>query len=293
MAQGMCDCGMRDLVTDVACGDTVCRQCGVVVEAHMFDEHLENYSDQAGPRAGPAESWLLPSRPVVIDRGPGRRRVAANPDPLAHVREMFVVVEGMGRAFSKDVQDTAKMLCRDLAARRVVRADARHLHAAAALYLATKMHGRGIGRSKKEIAAEFGAYGVTERGVTTTAKVFKDALHDASYAAQLFNGLDADDLINRCVDRLDVDVATRKRVKKAAHALAARVPAEEVEGKTPSSVCSGVVACALVRAGVKVPKKHLVECCCVSGATLDKMARAVQRWTREDDDKENAAPNAR
>lgn len=274
-----CDCGVRDVVTDASSGDVVCRQCGVVMEAHIFDEHLEYYSEQAGARAGPAESWLLPAQPIVVDRVPHRRRVLSNADPHASTRQLFVVVDSMSRGFSRDVQDTAKLLCRDLLAVRVVRCDARCLHAASALYLAAKMHGQGVGRSKKEIAAQYAALGVTERGITVTAKLFKDALHSAPYAAQLFAGLDATDLINRCVDRLDLAVATRKEVKKAAHALAEDVPARAVEGKTPSSVCSGVVACVLQRLGVKVSKKHLVESCRVSGATLDKMTRAVHKWT--------------
>lgn len=275
----MCDCGQGDLVTDTASGDVVCRQCGVVVEAHIFDEHLEYYTEKAGPRAGPAESWLLPLQPIVVERMPHRRRVLSNADPHASTRELFVVVGSLGRAFSRDVQDTAKLLCRDLAAVRTVRSDVRGLYAASALYLATKMHGRGVGRSKKEMATEFRALGVTEKGITVTAKLFKDTLHAAPYASKLFSSLDASDLINRCVDRLDLDADARKAVKKAAHELADKVPARAAEGKTPCSVCSGVVLCVLQHLGIKLSKKHLVESCSVSGATLDKMARAVQEWT--------------
>lgn len=278
--QNGCDCGQGDFVTDVSSGDVVCRGCGVVVEAHIFEERLECYSEQAGPRAGPTkDAWLLPAQPVVFDAFPARRRILCNADPHTSIRELFSVIEMMGRTYSKDVQDTAKLLCRDLASKRTVRADCRHVYAASALYLAAKMHGRGIGRSKKEVAAEFQMHGVTERGITVTAKLFKGALHSAAYSGQLFSGLDAADLINRCVDRLDLDGATRKEVKRCAHVLAERVPEREVEGKTPCSICSGVVACVLQQLDVKMSKKHLVECCRVSGATLDKMARAVREWT--------------
>jgi hypothetical protein len=158
---------------------------------------------------------------------------------------MFTLLEWLGRKFSTDVVDTAKVLCRDLVTQKPVRGDSKHVFAACALYLATKMHGHGIGRSKKEIAAEFRALGVTERGLTSTAKMFKDVLHLTPYAAQLFSGLDAGDLINRCVDRLDVDDPTRKSIKRVAHQLAGQVAAEDVEGKTPCGICSGVVNCAL------------------------------------------------
>ena len=276
----MCECGTREFyVTDAAAGDVVCQQCGVVVEAHIFDEHLEYYTEHSGPRAGPPESWLLPPQPIVVDKIPHRKRIMQNADPHAPIRELFCVVDHMGHRFSTPVQDTAKMLCRDLATRRTVRADVRPVCAACALYLATKMHGNGVGRSKKEVAAQFGEYGVTERGLTVTARLFKDLLGGAAYSKQLLNGLDAADLINRCVDRLDISEGMRKVVKRDAHALADRIPTQEVEGKTPSSICSGVVACVLQRLEIKVSKKHLTESCRVSGATLEKMAKLVQQWS--------------
>lgn len=275
-----CDCGMGDLVTDVASGDVVCRGCGVVVQAHIFDERLEGYGDEAGPRASQCrDAWLLPAQPVVLDAP--RRRARSNDDPHAATRELFNIVDWMGRTYARDVRDTAKLLCRDLAAVRTVRGDARRIHVAAALYLATRMNGRGVGRSKREIAAQFADMGVTERGLTAAVRGFKDALSHAPYSRQLHADLDADDLINRAVDRLGLEPPHRNAVKRAAHDLAAIVPAREVEGKTPNSVCSGVVACALQRVGVKLSKKQVLEGCRVSGATMDKMAQAVHAWATQ------------
>lgn len=259
----------------------MCQECGVVVEAHIFDEHLEYYNDHNGPRAGQAESWLLPAQPIVVDNIPHRRRAMHNADPHASVRELFCVVEHMGHRFCTAVQDTAKLLCRDLANQRSVRADMRPMCAACALYLATKMHGNGVGRSKKEVAAQFKEYGVTERGLTSTTRLFKDLLHGTPYSTQLLSGLEASDLINRCVDRLDITNDQRKIVKKEAHALADMVPAQDAEGKTPSSICSGIVACVLQQLEIKLSKKHLMESCRVSGATLDKMTKAVHTWTAQ------------
>lgn len=269
----MCDCGLRDCVTDAASGDVVCRQCGVVVEAHIFDEHLEYYSEKAGPRASTHDSWLLPAPPTRIDKMP--RCAMWTTDPHASAREMFAVIDNMGHYFSTDVQDTAKLLCRDLLASKSVRVDSRHVHAACALYLASKMHGGGIGRSKKEIAAQFADVGVTERGLTATAKLFKDTLCTARYADQLFRGLDAGDLINRSVDRLGLEAAQSRTVKKRARDLMDALPPRDMEGKNPCSVCSGVVSCALAQLGVKMGKRHLAASCRVSGATLDKMAKIV------------------
>lgn len=279
----MCDCespSSQHLVTDMAGGDVVCTQCGVVVQGHIFMEDMEYYSDRAGPRAGPPESWLLPAPPTLVDNMPHRRRALSNPDPHAALRKLFEAVDWMGRAFTTDVRETAKLLCRDLAKHRTLRSSAWHLYSACALYLATKMQGGGVGRSKKEITAMFASFGVTEHGLTATAKQFKEALHAATYAPKLLlNQLDATDLINRSVDRLDIaDAAVRNAVKKAAHEQAREVPAREAEGKTPCSVCSGVVANVLQGMGIKLSKKHVAEACRVSGATLDKMTKCVQDW---------------
>lgn len=270
-----CDCGVGDYVTDAASGDVVCRQCGVVVEAHIFDERLEFYSEDAGPRAGPQECWLLPPRPIVLDRVPHRRRALSDVDAHSSVRQLFAVVDGQGHRFSGDVRETAKMLCRDFAATRTVKEDSRPLFAAAALYLATKMHGNGVGRSKKEIASDFAQLGVTENALTVTSKLFKDVLHGAPYAADLMKGLEASDLIFRSVDRLDVDHATRQQLKTLALNIMEQVPLTRVEGKTPSSVRSGVVSCAVKKMGLKLTKKHMAKSCMVSGATLAKMTKVV------------------
>lgn len=272
----MCDCDAPDLVTDFARGEMVCRMCGVVVEAHMFSEHMEHYSEAAGPRAGPPACWLLPDKPVVLDKMPHRRRIIANPDPLSSLRKLFDCIERMGHMFSKDVQDNAKLLCRDLSERRTIRSSVWHVYAAAALYLGTTMRGNGVGRSKKEIAAMFAPFGVTEHALTGVAKMFRTTLHDAAYVTKLTKGLDAGDLINRCVDRLDLDNRSRNAIKKAAQELVDRLPARELEGKMPGSVCSGVIACCLHTLGIKVTKRQVAECCSVSNATMDKMIKFVR-----------------
>ena len=276
----MCDCGTPDLVTDYARGEVVCRGCGVVVEAHMFSDRMEYYSEETGPRAGPHASWILPEQPVVLDNVPHRRRVMSNPDPHLALRKLFDCIERMGHRFSKDVQDTAKVLCRDLSERRTIRTSEWHLYGAAALYTATKMVGNGVGRSKKEVASMFAHLGVTVLALTATAKQFRKALTGAAYAPQLAKGLDAGDLINRSVDNLvaqaQLDDRTKNAVKRAARDLVDRLPARELEGKMPGSVCSGVVACVLDELGVPYTKKLAASSCDVSCATLEKMARFVQ-----------------
>lgn len=263
----MCDCGQQDLVTDVASGDVICQQCGVVLQSHIFDEHLEYYSSATGPRAGPPEPWLLPPRPVILSH---KNRVVTNPDPHASVRELCDTVDFMAHRFSTQVRDTAKEMCRDLAAMRCVRADVRHVYAACALCLATKRHGGGVGRSNKEIAAEFGDMGVTERALTATAKVFTEAL-----PTSWFKELQPGDLVNRFIDGLDLDIGQRRAVKRLAHMIVKSLPSAQLEGKTPRGVCSGVVSCALGQLSIELRKKHVANACYVSIATLDKMGKII------------------
>lgn len=274
----MCDCGAMDCVVDAAAGDEVCRQCGVVVQAHMFDERVEYYSEKSGARVGPPEPWLLPAPPVVLECVRRRRHGMANPDPHAATRRLFAAVDAVSTGFSTDVRDTAKALCRDLHERRTIRCTQFDVYAATAVYLATRMHGKGIGRSKKEIVAACGGGDVTEHAISAAAKAFRTHLGDKSYAFKLRRGLDAADLVHRAIDRLGLDAAHARAAKKAAHELAGVVPPREVEGKTPRSVCAGVVACVLRSMDVQLPRKSVAEGCCVSAATLEKMAARVRAW---------------
>ena len=264
----MCDCGGHgDYVTDGASGDVVCRGCGVVVEAHIFDDRLEFCSNEAGARAGAPESWLLPAGPITFEC----MRARQTDDPHASARRFFKVVDVMSRGFSTDVVDAAKALCRDLLAHRVVRTDSRPEHAAAALYLSTKMRGGGAGRSRREIA---GTFGMHEERLTALVKVFVKAL-GATHPHLLTVDLQVDGLIGRAVDRLDLDSGSRRAVKRRAHEVAARVTDEVMEGKTPRGVCGGVLAVALEQLGMKLNRKDVAASCMVSPATVDKMSKVV------------------
>lgn len=276
----MCDCGeFPDAVTDAASGDCVCRRCGVVVEAHMFDDRLEHWSDEGGgPRAGiVTDAWLLPHPPTTL--GAATLRFVGTADPYHTVRELCGMVERMGRTLTTAVQDHAKQLLRDMHLARGIRSDARQVHVACALYLAAKMcgGGSGIARSKREMALQCG---VAEKALTTTAKVFRDMLRSTEYSSQLGNGLNANDLIVRCVDKLDLpDAHAAKRLKRDALNLADDVPSIEVEGKTPAGVCSGIVALAASRLDLGLSKKHVAAACQVSSATVDKMTKLVHVLT--------------
>lgn len=264
----MCDCGgPGDYVTDGSSGDVVCRCCGVVVEAHIFDERLEFCSDEAGARAGAPDSWLLPAGPVSFET----MRPRHIHDPHASARRFLKVVDAMSHGFSTDVVDTAKALCRDLLLHRVVRSDSRPEHAAAALYLSTKLRGGGAGRSRREISETFD---MSEERLTALVKVFVKAL-GPTHPQLMTVDLQVDGLIGRAVDRLDIDADLRRAVKRRAHDVAARVTVEMVEGKTPRGVCGGVLAVALEQLGMKLNRKQVAACCMVSPATVDKMSKVV------------------
>ena len=279
MCNPRCDCGFEpDLVTDSASGDEICRRCGVVTAAHLLDHTLERWQDV--PRATSAtDDWLIPKPPSLFTWSSAsvkkpRRRPLGNPDPHLPVRTVFETIDNMGHAMATGQRDIAKMLCRDLMEKRPLRSTNIQLFAACALYLASKMDGHTT-RSKKEIAASFATFGVTETDLTTTAKVFRSVLASKPYAPRLCSNVDAGDLIFRAVDRLDVDEPAKKRLKSHALAVWSDVPPQEMEGKTPAGVCSGVLACAATNAELGLSKTTLAKACNVSTSTLDKLAKLV------------------
>jgi len=271
-ASTMCECtsDAASLVTDAASGDVVCTSCGVVVEAHIFDERLEFTSEDAGARASLTEDWLLPPGPTVLVQSSGH--LISNKDPHATTRAFFKVLDSMSHGFSTDVLDTAKVLCRDYTKDRVVKKDSRPEHAAAALYLATKMRGGGAGRSRREMAVWFS---MGEDRLTALTKSFVKTLGPTCRQV-LEVSLDMDDLLHRAVDRMaDLDEAARRSLKKTAHEVALCIRAEELEGKTPRGVCGGVLACAVARMGLELTKKQVASACLVSATTIDKMLKVV------------------
>jgi transcription initiation factor TFIIIB Brf1 subunit/transcription initiation factor TFIIB len=279
MAELVCDCGMMDLVTDAGFGQVTCRACGVVVEAVVLDDHMEQYSEAVGPRANVMSAVhgdLLPCAPTVLNHKSHNRRHMSNPDPHASIRRLFDAIDTWGRSFSLDVRELAKLMCRDSMARKVVRQDSWPLYAAAALYMATKWRGGGQGRSKSEIVGQFAQFNIDESELVRIAKQLRHALRGQPYAESLGRGLQPRDLINRCVDNMGIgEKAVRERVKTKAHDVMLRIPEKSVEGKTPNSICSGVVYYVLQQEGVHLKKKALAQSCNVSVATLDKMHATI------------------
>lgn len=264
----MCDCETVGVtVTDAASGDVICTACGVVLEAHIFDDRLEFATEE---RAGHAGSWLLPAVPVAFDVK--RARALSNVDEHASTRDFFRVIDTMSAGFMTDVVDTAKMLCRDLMRIKTVKTCSRQQHAAAALYLATKMCGHS--RSRREVSKMFDLS--TER-LTALTKVFVNAL-GSTHPQLLQKHVEVGDLINRAVDRLELnDQKDVNLLKKTARDIADRCTSHESEGKTPRGVCGGVLALALQSLPhLTVSKGSVAAACMISYTTVDKMVRHLK-----------------
>jgi transcription initiation factor TFIIIB Brf1 subunit/transcription initiation factor TFIIB len=163
------------------------------------------------------------------------------------------------------------VLCRDISAKRVIKSSSRLEHAAAALYLATKLRGGGASRSRKEIARHFSM--AVER-LTAVSKLFVK-LVGPQHPLLLETRVTTEDLIHRAVDRMDLPLECKRRLKNKAHEMAATVDARLVEGKTPCGVCGGVLAAAGEALGMHLDRKRIAEATLVSAATVDKMARLL------------------
>ena len=269
-----------DLVTDSACGEVTCRACGVVVEAVLLDDRMEYHSDLSGARVETVKNGgLLPCAPTVFNNVQNHRNHVSNLDPHSAMRGLFDAIDTWARHFSLDVRERAKLMCRDSMAHKVAHQSAWPIHVAAAVYLAAKWRGRGQGRSKREIVRQFSEFtgcNITGGDLVRVVKQFRASLSEQPYAESLGRGLHPRDLINRCVDNLGIEARrVREHVKARAHETMDRIPDKSVEGKTPNSICSGLVHFILQKEGVGIKKKTLAESCKVSVATLDKMHATI------------------
>ena len=272
----MCDCvGGPQTITDWACGDVVCRGCGVVMEAHIIDERAawqeadhqrqdHHHSDQRQRR-----DQRRDQRETQTQRRKRARVECAPEDPKeASLREGARVVDGFvaafGQATTSNMAVTARELFRDLHEARGVRADVRRATAAAAVYYGFKLEGAG-----RELSMVSAVCEVDARALNSAANAFKEALHDRPYYPRLFDRLQAGKLVDVCLDRLRLDPAVRKRMWRAAHRLDERL-AEMLDcGRKPKSLCSGVLFLAAELEGIDgVGKKDIAAACCVNQQTV-------------------------
>ena len=273
----MCDCEHYDeasLVTDYSSGDVVCVQCGVVVEGHVLDTGPEWRAHDAAGRCR-AEVSAAPARTVYDKRVPAWALPAR--DPLA---DAYAIIDqclcAIGMTTSSNVAAWAKELYRDMSTIRAVRGEAKGVHALAAVYFGCKL--AGVPRELRHLAAVCNVDGAH---LNDAVAAFKDRLEGKPYHARLFEAVQAGTLINMYADRLQLDSAALRQIKRAAHMLDEQLLDTLDCSRAPRTICSGVMWLAAQREGVPVSKRAVAAACGVCMQSVDKMAAELQQLVQQ------------
>ncbi len=270
----MCDCPDFDegsLVTDYARGDRVCMRCGVVVEGHVLDASPEwrahdkcraEYSPRGVKHGTPCTvfdvsvpAWALPPRDPLAD-------AYALVDRCLHAIDMST---------GSNAAAWARELYRDMHTSRAVRGEAKATYSAAAVYFGAKLAG-----TPRELRFIASTCGVDAAGLNDAVAAFKDRLEGRPYHARLFEAVQAGTLINMFADRLALDTADLRRIKRAAHVLDDKLLDTLDCSRAPRTICSGVMWLAAQREQVPVTKRAVAAACGVCMQSVDKMVAEIQ-----------------
>jgi transcription initiation factor TFIIIB Brf1 subunit/transcription initiation factor TFIIB len=257
----MCDCGALDLVTDHATGDTVCVQCGVVVEAHEM-VHYDIAELAAAPPRQPDRKRPRVSRATTADDA----HLAVERDVEDKIRACMNNL----RISSTAVLHRAKELFNDVNEAKPVRGDdARLCFVAAAVYFACKM----CGEAARELRLVAACGGVDAAALNAAVAAYKDRLEARPYYAKLFDAVSANRLINMYTDRLRVDDDVLRRIKRDAHALHTKLDGLLDCSRAPRTICGALTWLAVAQNRERargVSKKDVAAACDVCIQSIDK-----------------------
>lgn len=277
----MCDCaGGPTPITDWACGDVVCRECGVVVEGHIIDESPEwrvhegeDYADKC--RVGAASASLGTYLDGMGGGSRKRRRGPVLEPGEQSLRDgLRVVADFVGRfrqSSTGAIARTARMLFEDAHAVRPVRSDIRNPTAAAAVYLACKLE--DTARELRQVAE---VCQIDQKALNAATADLKVALRERPYHLRLYATLEASKLLDIFLDKLGLDPTDRKRAWRASQALAGRLRSLLDCGRKPRTICSGLLYVAMQDEGIATSKKDVTEACAVCQQTLDKVVAQIR-----------------
>lgn len=275
-----CDCvtfAEQRVVENYQTGDTVCTTCACVVHGHRMDQQPEWYDDTSGRAAGPGrlDDFLGPMGGAVVTTN----KRLMEPDSQKNLRAGLLEVERcaglVGLPTGHTIVQSAQQLYTDYytarkAAGRTVRETERTVSAACAVYFGCKSHESSAYRHPRSVKEISGHCRVSVQEVTEHLKSFKTYLASTPYAKLLFTSVNAEDLLTRAIDGLQLDIDTCKVRQKALDILQVIKARDLLEGRTPETVCSAALYKACESLNIKVPKKAVHTACGVSNVTLNK-----------------------
>ena len=280
-----CDCreGPVNVVEDRRSGDAICMGCGVVVEAHMFDDRPAY--DTFAP-SGRNDAFVPPiphsqrtAANAAAPRGRDFSRVGRERDAHRSAREGLAIVERFGRLMNAtethQIVEMAKRVYVDYAAAAAIRHDAREAFAAAALYFGCKAHARACDRGARSLREIAALCGIPDLHGAVNA--IKATLRDVDYRELLLTAVGPSDMLLRTLQRV-TDVAELtpdewRRVQRRAFDVCDVITESGVlEGRFPSTVCAVVIfrACDAEIPGKKVRKSTIYTACEITSVTMNK-----------------------
>jgi len=260
-------------------GDTVCKTCGIVMEAFAMDQSPEWYDETTARGMGPGrdDMFLGSSNGAVFTE---KKRYTA-PDPHKTTRFVFREIERcagcLGIGSDHLICQAAKGLFADYAecrkaSGRSVRECERPAAAACAIYYGCKSE--KVSRTIKEISS---LCGVVLQDCTDLAKSFKHLLAE-KHPKLLFATVNAGDLLVRAVSCVEFESPVHKnKVLKRSREIFETISENDLlEGRTPETVCSAVIFRACELEDVQVTKKMVYTACAVSNVTLNKALKDLK-----------------
>ena len=272
------ECGGDDLVTVHSEGDVVCRGCGLVLESRILTEVCSFADrDRVSPAVPEENGFETPGNALRIAapsshtpaRRPSVRRLQIAQAQIDRGRqlqtaEMEDVCRHLMRLPASILEEAKGLYARVLEMRTSRGQILVGIQACAVYYACILQKQPGIARNVAEVAE---AFGIPESAFTRADKVVKEALQGTRFFRDLFEVANAQDLVSRSVNKLELDQARDRRIKRLAIDIVSDIEARKLlQGKSTGSLSSVAIWCAVAAEGCSMSKSQL--CKGIGGCTV-------------------------
>ncbi|CAL8461499.1 g1030 [Coccomyxa elongata] len=278
MAPQCHECGGDDLVTVHSEGDVVCRDCGLVLESRILTE-VCSFADRERISPGVPDSSGIGSsgnalRIAAPSSHTSARRPAVRRLQMVHAQidrgrqlqtaEMEEVCSHLMRLPTGILDEAKRLYARVLEVRTSRGQILVGIQACAVYYACILQKQPGTARNVTEVAE---AFGIPESAFTRADKVVKEALQGTRFFRDLFEVANAQDLVIRSVNKLQLDQTRDRRIKRLAIDIVSDIEARKLlQGKSTGSLSSVAIWCAVAAEGCSMSKSQL--CKGIGGCTV-------------------------
>lgn len=287
------DCGSIDLFEDWKEGDLVCRDCGLVNEAHMIDfsaEWMNNPEEGIDrSRVGAPTSHLYETSMMstAIPKSGKTWMISRLHDHMSmtykdralhkiYVHLQRVIEEKL--ALPACITDSAKDLYKHIKDTKITRGENHKALVACCVYYACKLQPGGYGREKAVIAT---AFEVDKSTFTAACKIFLDMVKDKPFYDKLFEERESQDrgMVLRMLQPFTfADSQARwkfARMVEDTYHEAKQKSDGSLDSKTPHSIVSAIIYIVSEKLGMNITKNDIKLHCQVSTVTLNKSVQLL------------------